>query len=91
MTFIAWIALGVIAGFVSSKIINPRGDGLLLDAGIGGVGGFLGGFLFEDLLGHAMHGFNLHSLGMAVSGAIVTLISYHLLFGLVNSDWSHGE
>ena len=43
MSFLAWIILGVIAGFVGSKLVNRRGEGLVLDLLLGIVGAIVGG------------------------------------------------
>ena len=47
MSFLAWIILGLIAGFVGSKIVNKHGDGLILDIVLGIVGAVVGGYLFS--------------------------------------------
>ena len=50
MGIISWIILGLIAGFVGSKIVNRQGQGFWLDIALGIVGALVGGFLF-DLFG----------------------------------------
>ncbi len=80
MSFIAWIVLGLIAGFIASKIINKSGEGLLLDILLGIVGGVVGGWLFRTFGMPGVTGFNLYSLIVAVVGAVVFLLIYHLLF-----------
>jgi uncharacterized membrane protein YeaQ/YmgE (transglycosylase-associated protein family) len=81
MSFIAWIVLGLIAGFVGSKIINKRGEGLILDIVLGVVGAVVGGWLFH-LFGMAgVTGLNIYSLVVAVVGALVVLVIYHALRG----------
>ena len=47
MSFLAWIVLGLVAGFIGSKIVNRRGEGMLLDILLGVVGAFAGGWLFH--------------------------------------------
>jgi uncharacterized membrane protein YeaQ/YmgE (transglycosylase-associated protein family) len=47
MSFLAWVVLGLIAGFIGSKIVNRRGEGILLDILLGVVGAFAGGWLFH--------------------------------------------
>jgi uncharacterized membrane protein YeaQ/YmgE (transglycosylase-associated protein family) len=47
MGLISWIILGLIAGFIGSKIVNKTGDGLILDVILGVVGAVLGGYLFN--------------------------------------------
>jgi uncharacterized membrane protein YeaQ/YmgE (transglycosylase-associated protein family) len=80
MSFIAWIILGLIAGFIASKIVNKSGEGFLLDIVLGIVGAVVGGWLFRTFGMSGVTGFNLYSLAVAVVGAIVFLVIYHLLF-----------
>ena len=80
MSFIAWIVLGLIAGFVASKIVNQSGEGMILDIILGIVGAALGGFLFERFGMAGVTGLNLYSILVAVVGAIVFLVIYHAIF-----------
>lgn len=80
MSIIAWIILGLIAGFIASKIVNKTGEGLLRDILLGIVGAVVGGWLFRAFGMHGVTGVNLYSLLVAVAGAIVFLLIYHLLF-----------
>lgn len=80
MSIIAWIILGLIAGFIASKIINKSGEGLILDIVLGIVGAIVGGFLFRTFGMSGVTGLNLYSLIVAVVGAIVFLLVYHWLF-----------
>lgn len=80
MSFIAWIILGLIAGFIASKIVNKAGEGFFLDILLGIVGAVVGGWLFRTFGMPGVTGFNIYSLGVAVVGAIVFLVVYHLLF-----------
>ncbi len=79
MGIIAWLVLGLIAGFIASKVINKSGEGLLLDIVLGIVGAVVGGWLFT-LVGQAgVTGFNIYSMFVAVVGAIVVLLVYHMV------------
>jgi uncharacterized membrane protein YeaQ/YmgE (transglycosylase-associated protein family) len=79
MSFIAWIVLGLIAGFIGSKVVNKSGEGFFLDIILGVVGAVVGGWLF-GLFGMAgVSGLNLYSLLVAVVGAIVFLVVYHAI------------
>lgn len=80
MSFIAWIILGLIAGFIGSKIINKSGEGFFLDIILGVVGALVGGWLFSLFGAHGVTGLNIYSLIVAVIGAIVVLLIYHMLF-----------
>lgn len=79
MTIIAWIVLGLIAGFIASKMVNNSGDGVVLDIGLGVVGAIVGGWLFNTFGMAGVSGLNLYSLLVAVLGAVVVLFVYHAL------------
>jgi len=81
MSVLGWIVLGLIAGFIGSKIVNREGQGFLLDIVLGIVGAVIGGFLFSALGATGITGFNLYSMFVAVVGAIVVLWCYHALGG----------
>ncbi|HTC51014.1 MAG TPA: GlsB/YeaQ/YmgE family stress response membrane protein [Steroidobacteraceae bacterium] len=80
MSIIAWIVLGLIAGFIGSKIVNKTGEGVLLDIVLGVVGALVGGFLFQTFGMAGVSGVNLYSILVAVVGAIVVLVLYHAIF-----------
>jgi uncharacterized membrane protein YeaQ/YmgE (transglycosylase-associated protein family) len=72
MSIIAWIVLGLIAGWLASLVMG--GDhGILGDILLGIVGALVGGFLSSVLLGIDVSGFNLPSLLIAVVGAILVI------------------
>jgi uncharacterized membrane protein YeaQ/YmgE (transglycosylase-associated protein family) len=79
MSLIAWIVLGLIAGFIASKLVNKTGEGMLLDILLGIVGAVVGGWLFHTFGMPGVSGVNLYSLVVAVIGAAVFLIVYHAL------------
>jgi uncharacterized membrane protein YeaQ/YmgE (transglycosylase-associated protein family) len=79
MSFIAWIVLGLVAGFIASKLVNKTGEGMLMDIVLGIVGAVLGGWLFNAFGMAGVSGLNLYSLLVAVIGAAVFLIVYHAL------------
>jgi uncharacterized membrane protein YeaQ/YmgE (transglycosylase-associated protein family) len=81
MSIIGWIVLGLIAGFIASKIVNKSGEGVLLDIILGIVGAIVGGVLFNEFGAAGVTGFNLYSMVVAVVGAIVVLFIYHAVFG----------
>jgi uncharacterized membrane protein YeaQ/YmgE (transglycosylase-associated protein family) len=81
MSILGWIILGLISGFIASKIVNKSGEGILLDIVLGIVGAIVGGFLFAQFGGMGVTGFNLYSMFVAVIGAIVVLILYHAIAG----------
>ena len=77
MSVIAWIVLGLIAGFIGSKIVNKRGEGLILDIVLGVIGAIVGGFLFSLVGAGGVTGLNLYSIFVAIIGAVVVLLVYH--------------
>jgi uncharacterized membrane protein YeaQ/YmgE (transglycosylase-associated protein family) len=77
MSIIAWLILGLIAGFIASKIVNKQGEGLLMNIVLGVVGALLGGWLFRLFGMSGVTGLNFYSLLVAVLGAVVLLFVYH--------------
>jgi uncharacterized membrane protein YeaQ/YmgE (transglycosylase-associated protein family) len=80
MSIITWICLGLVAGYLASKVVNRQGEGLLLDIALGIAGAIVGGFLFTWMGAAGVTGFNLYSLFVALVGAVVLLVAYHALF-----------
>ena len=81
MSFIAWIILGLIAGFIGSKIVNKSGQGLIMDIVLGIVGAIVGGFVFSLFGATGVTGLNIWSLIVSVIGAIIVLWVYHKVAG----------
>jgi uncharacterized membrane protein YeaQ/YmgE (transglycosylase-associated protein family) len=77
MSIIAWIILGLIAGFIASKIVNRQGSGILIDIVLGIVGAVVGGWIMAFLGGQGVTGFNLYSILVAIGGAVVLLLIGH--------------
>jgi uncharacterized membrane protein YeaQ/YmgE (transglycosylase-associated protein family) len=80
MSILGWIVLGLIAGFIASKVVNKRGEGIVLDIVLGIVGAVVGGWLFTTFGAQGVTGFNIYSMFVAVVGAIVVLLIYHAVF-----------
>ncbi|AYV48534.1 GlsB/YeaQ/YmgE family stress response membrane protein [Caulobacter flavus] len=81
MSILAWVVLGLVAGFIASKLVNRSGGSLVLDLVLGIVGAVVGGFLFNQFGSAGVTGFNLYSLLVATVGAAVVLLIYHLFTG----------
>ena len=79
MSFVAWIILGLISGFIASKLVNKTGEGLVLDIVLGVVGAFVGGWLFSTFGMAGVTGLNIYSMVVAAIGALVVLVVYHAL------------
>jgi uncharacterized membrane protein YeaQ/YmgE (transglycosylase-associated protein family) len=79
VSLLAWIVLGLVAGFIGSKIVNHTGEGGILDLVLGIVGAVVGGWLFRTFGMPGVTGLNIYSLIVAVIGAAVFLVIYHLV------------
>jgi uncharacterized membrane protein YeaQ/YmgE (transglycosylase-associated protein family) len=79
MSIISWIVLGLIAGFIGSKLVNKTGEGFVLDIALGIVGALIGGWLFSLFGMHGVTGLNIYSLIVAIIGAVVFLVVYHAI------------
>lgn len=80
MSILAWLVLGLISGFVASKLVNKSGEGLVLDIVLGIVGAVVGGWIFNTLGHSGVTGLNIYSMFVAVVGAVIVLVAYHALF-----------
>jgi uncharacterized membrane protein YeaQ/YmgE (transglycosylase-associated protein family) len=77
MSIVAWIIMGLVAGFVASRIVDHRGRGFFLDAAIGVAGALVGGFLFRFFGATGVTGFNLWSVFVSIIGAVILLSIAH--------------
>src|SRR5438045_9000971 len=81
MSIFAWIVLGLIAGWIGSKIVNKSGEGFFLDIVLGIVGALVGGFLFSLVGAEGVSGLNLYSMVVAIVGSVEVRLIYHTIFG----------
>ena len=79
MSLLLWIALGLVAGFIASKIVNKEGRGFVLDLVLGIAGAVTGGWLFNVFGMAGVTGVNVYSLLVATVGALVVLLLHHAL------------
>jgi uncharacterized membrane protein YeaQ/YmgE (transglycosylase-associated protein family) len=79
MSILTWIVLGLLAGFIGSKLVNKTGEGLIRDIALGIVGAVVGGFLFNLFGASGVTGMNLYSLLVSVFGAVLFLLAYHVI------------
>jgi uncharacterized membrane protein YeaQ/YmgE (transglycosylase-associated protein family) len=79
MSIFAWIVLGLLAGFIGSKLVNKTGEGVILDIALGIVGAVVGGFVFNRFGASGVTGLNIYSLLVSVCGAVLFLVAYHLI------------
>ena len=78
MTLLVWIILGLVSGFVASKLINRGGQGFILDITLGIAGAVVGGWLFKTFGMADVGELNLQSFCVAIIGALAVLLTYHL-------------
>jgi uncharacterized membrane protein YeaQ/YmgE (transglycosylase-associated protein family) len=81
MGIVSWIILGLIAGFIGSKIVDKQGQGLWLNLALGIVGALVGGFLFDLFGASGVTGVNVYSMIVAIVGSIVVLLIYNAITG----------
>jgi uncharacterized membrane protein YeaQ/YmgE (transglycosylase-associated protein family) len=81
MGILSWIILGLIAGFIGSKLVNKSGEGLILDIALGVVGAIVGGFLMSLIGFGGVDGLNIYSIIVAIIGAVIVLYVYHMVIG----------
>jgi uncharacterized membrane protein YeaQ/YmgE (transglycosylase-associated protein family) len=81
MGIISWIILGLIAGFIGSKIVDKQGQGFWLNIALGIVGALVGGFLFNLFGAGGVSGLNIYSMIVAIIGSVVVLLVYNAVTG----------
>lgn len=81
MGILAWIVLGLIAGFLASAVMRGGGYGIIGDIIVGIVGALLGGFLFSALGSTGVTGFNLWSMFVAFVGACILIALLRAISG----------
>lgn len=81
MGVLGWIILGLVAGFIASRIVGAQGQGCMIDIALGLVGALVGGLLFSALGENVLWSFSLTSMFVAVIGAVIVLVIYHAVTG----------
>jgi uncharacterized membrane protein YeaQ/YmgE (transglycosylase-associated protein family) len=79
MGILSWIILGLIAGFIGSKIVNKTGAGMTMDIALGVVGAVVGGVLMTALGFSGVSGVNIYSIIVSIIGAVVVLYVYRMV------------
>ena len=80
MSLFSWIVLGLIAGFIASRIVNRTGEGVIVDLLLGIVGAIVGGWLFRLFGMPGASGLNVYSSVISIIGAALVLLIYHTMF-----------
>jgi uncharacterized membrane protein YeaQ/YmgE (transglycosylase-associated protein family) len=80
---LAWLVVGLIAGWLASQVMGGGGYGLIGDIIIGIIGAVVGGFLAANLLNmpDAVNGINVTSVIVAFGGAVILLFVLRLFSG----------
>jgi len=74
MGWLAWIIVGAISGWLASLVMKTnRQQGLLIDIVVGIVGAFIGGLVFNQFGSAGVTGFNIWSVFVAFTGAVILL------------------
>ena len=83
MGLLAWIVVGLIAGFLAGQVMRGGSYGLIGDIIVGAVGAVIGGFLAANLLNmpDAVNGINVTSILVAFVGAVVLIAILRLVSG----------
>jgi uncharacterized membrane protein YeaQ/YmgE (transglycosylase-associated protein family) len=83
MGILSWLVVGLIAGFLASRVMRGGGYGLVGDIIVGIVGALIGGFLAATLLGitDPVSGINLASILVAFVGAVILIWLLRLVSG----------
>jgi uncharacterized membrane protein YeaQ/YmgE (transglycosylase-associated protein family) len=82
MSILAWIIVGIIAGWLARMVVPGEGPGGLIgDLIIGIVGAFIGGWVF-GFFGHAgVTGLNIGSIVVAFIGGVILLLIIRAVTG----------
>jgi uncharacterized membrane protein YeaQ/YmgE (transglycosylase-associated protein family) len=78
-TILIWAFVGLVAGFLASKVVRGGGMGVLGDIVVGIVGAFLGGFMFRALRIHLPIAGIAGAIVVAFIGAVVLLVLLRLV------------
>ncbi|HEY6395237.1 MAG TPA: GlsB/YeaQ/YmgE family stress response membrane protein [Candidatus Binataceae bacterium] len=81
MGIIAWLVVGLIAGFLASMMVNKTGEGMIGDIVLGIIGALVGGFIFNQAGYSGVSGINPWSILVAFIGAVILLVIYHAITG----------
>jgi uncharacterized membrane protein YeaQ/YmgE (transglycosylase-associated protein family) len=80
MFILWWIIVGLIAGFITGKLMKGSGFGAVMDIVVGIVGATVGGFIMRNL-GFADQGGLIYTVVVAVIGAVILTLLLRLITG----------
>lgn len=79
MGFIGWVVVGLLVGFIVSKVLDLHGDDPRLGIGIAVAGAIVGATLYTVISGAGVSAFNVWSLIFAAVGAGAGVAGWHLI------------
>lgn len=79
VSWLAYIIIGGIAGWLAGKIVRGGGSGILLDIVVGVIGGYIGGTILSWLHVDVEHGRRWFTFFTALLGAVILLFVVRLL------------
>jgi uncharacterized membrane protein YeaQ/YmgE (transglycosylase-associated protein family) len=79
MNILVWLVLGLVAGWIASRLMGTGGYGLIGDIVVGIIGAVVGGWLGSTFLNLDVTGFNVTSVVLAVIGAAIVLAIFRAL------------
>ena len=80
---IAWIIIGIVAGWITGKLMKGSGFGAITDMIVGLVGALIGGFISSHL---GFGGVGEHGLVMSIVIAVIGAVILTLLLRLVTGN-----
>ena len=79
MFIMAWLAMGLVAGFVVGQLVNRSGEGLLFDCLLGVVGAVGAGWVVHRYWGgRPITDFSMSTALTCIIGAVLTVLAYHM-------------
>ncbi|HMB95184.1 MAG TPA: hypothetical protein VKK61_04020 [Tepidisphaeraceae bacterium] len=76
---VSWVVVGLIIGFIASKLVDLKGDDPKLGIALGAAGAIAGGWLYSAISGNAVYVSNMRALIFAAIGAVTALLAWHLI------------
>lgn len=82
MSIIAWLVVGLLAGWIANMIMSSGAGGLIADLLLGILGAMIGGFVVGLITGtDYTTGINIPTILVSVVGAIILIGAYRLITG----------
>ena len=81
MGIIAYLVVGLLAGWLAGMAMGGRGFGILGNIVVGVIGALLGGFIGSAVFGWDVTGINIGSIVLAFLGAVLFLLILRMIPG----------